>query len=186
LVFRQQLATHDDVRAWTVDTAMTPRSQTIALVSIVAGAAILRLWLGHRYFGFSTGDDVEILRAGFMRAFGHDFTPWEIRSLFVSDVLVAPVVWMASLLGVESARRLCWIATFPFVALASLNIFLVHRLAVRWLGQPFSAVLAAMFYAFHWLPLGYGSTVYPRTASTTCVLVAALLMSRRSCWGGRI
>jgi hypothetical protein len=164
--------------------SMTPRLHRAALGVFVAVATILRLWLGHRYFGFSTGDDVEILGAGFMRAFGHEYTPWAIRNLFGSDVLVAPVVWMAALLGVESTRQLCWIATFPFVALASLNIVLVHRLAVRWLSRPSAALLAVMLYAFHWLPIGYGSTVYPRTASTTCVLVAAIFVSRQDFEGG--
>ena len=33
-------------------------------------------------------------------------------------------------------------------------------------------------YAFHWLPLAFGSTVYPRTVSTTLVLGAVLALSR--------
>jgi hypothetical protein len=38
--------------------------------------------------------------------------------------------------------------------------------------------IAAGIYSFHWLPLGFGATVYPRTASTTCVLLAFLLVCR--------
>jgi hypothetical protein len=173
---RQSVA-HDDALVWAVHHAMTPRTQTTALFSVVAATSILRLWFGHRYFGFSSGDDLEILRAGFMRALDHDYAPWAIRNLVVSDVLIAPVVWTASLLGIDSPRQLCWIGVFPFVVLASINTILVHHLALRWLNHPRAAVLAAILYAFHWLPLGYGSTVYPRTASTTCVLVAAILMS---------
>jgi hypothetical protein len=162
---------------------MTPRARTITLFAVVATTSILRVWFSHRYFGFSSGDDLEILRAGFMRALDHDYAPWAIRNLVVSDVLVAPVLWTASRLGIDSVQKLCWIGGFPFVVLASVNSILVHRLALLWLNQPSAAVVAATLYAFHWLPLGYGSTVYPRTASTTCVLVAALLVSRHGSWG---
>ena len=153
------------------------RERTI-LASIVAFSTLLRLWFGYQFFGFHTGDDVEILQASFMRAFDHGYIPWEIRNLFLSDMLISPVLGLASLMGIESVRHLCWIASFPFVVLASVNIVLVYLLGVRWLKEPWAATLAASLYAFHWLPLGYGSTVYPRTVSTTCVLVAVLLLHK--------
>ncbi len=194
----------------------------------VAGlVTAVRLAFAWRYFGFSTGDDVEILSAGFMRALGLPYEPWEIRHLLVSDALVAPVLAAAAALGVESTPTLAWLATLPFVGLATLNVLLVFALGRRWLadragsaagrrvgatgpdagarqlgpgGTPgrradahplpgdapglhastavgATALCAATLYAFHWLPLGYGSTVYPRTASTTCVLAAALLLA---------
>jgi len=155
-----------------------PTRERTILASVLGFSTLLRLWFSYRFFGFSTGDDVEILRAGFMRALDHTYAPWEIRNLFVSDVLISPVLSLASLLGIDSVRHLCWIATFPFIALASVNIILVYLLGVRWLKDPWAATLAASLYAFHWLPLGYGSTVYPRTVSTTCVLVAVLLLHR--------
>jgi len=113
-----------------------------------------------------------------MRALGHGYIPWDFRNLFVSDVLISPVLYLASFLGIESVRHLCWIATFPFIALASVNVILVYFLGLRWLSDTRAATLAASLYAFHWIPLGYGSTVYPRTASTTCVLVAVVLIYR--------
>jgi hypothetical protein len=151
----------------------------IALVSVVGITTLLRLWAGAWFFGFSTGDDLEILQAGFMRALDYHYVPWGLRNLFVSDVLVSPVLWLGSLLGIESTRHLCWIATFPFVALASVNIVLVYLLASHWLQRGWAPTLAATLYAFHWLPLGYGSTVYPRTVSTTCILAVALLLDRK-------
>ena len=144
------------------------------LASVVVSATLLRLWFSYQCFGFSTGDDVEIVRAGFMRAFGHHYTPWEIRNLFVSDALISPVLGLASALGAESVRLLRWIATFPFIALASVNIILVYLVGLEWLKSDRAATLAASLFAIHWLPLGYGSTVYPRTVSITCVLVAVL------------
>jgi len=149
------------------------------LGAIILVATLVRLALGFVYFGFQTGDDVEILQAGFLRALGWPYEPFPIRNLLVSDLLATPAIAVASVLGVDSTQTLVWIASFPVVLLASVNIWLVFKLAERWLGEPRVALLAAALYAFHWLPLGYGSMVYPRTVSTTCVLLATLLVFDR-------
>lgn len=146
---------------------------------LLAVAVLLRLVLGFVFFGFHTGDDVEILQEGLGRALGWPYQPWEIRNLFVSDVLVAPMIRVATALWpapITSVRTLVWLAGVPFALLASVNVWLVFRLARRWLGRDGPALLAATLYAFHWIPLGYGSTVYPRTASTACILLAAWLL----------
>jgi hypothetical protein len=150
------------------------------LGAIILLATLVRSSLGFVFFGFHNGDDVEILQAGFLRALGWPYQPWEIRNLLVSDLLAAPAIALASALGVSSTRVLAWSASLPFVVLASLNVWLVYRLAHEWLRSEPPALLAAGLYAFHWLPLGYGSMVYPRTASTTCVLLATLVL-----WKGR-
>ncbi len=148
-----------------------------ALGLLILATTIVRLILAFRFYGFLTGDDLEILQAGFRRAFGWPYRPWEIRNLLVPDLLVAPALRIAAALGVTSTRTLVALASVPFVLLASLNVWLVFRLARRWLASDAPALLAATLYALHWIPLGFGSTVYPRTASTTCVLLAAWLLA---------
>ncbi|MEA2599088.1 MAG: mannosyltransferase 3 [Acidobacteriota bacterium] len=162
---------------------MPANSTKTLLASLLGAATLVRLSLGYIFFGFHTGDDVEILQEGFLRALGWPYRPWEIRNLLVPDALVAPAVWLASALGVTSTRTLVWLASLPFVLLASVNVLLVFLLARRWLEREGPALLAAALYACHWIPLGYGSTVYPRTVSTTCILLAALLLGERD--GGR-
>jgi len=65
------------------------------------------------------------------------------------------------------------------VVVVSANVVLVYLLAHRWLDTLAGARVASALYAFHWLPLGFGSTVYPRPTSTCCVLLGALLLSSR-------
>src|SRR5258706_4185701 len=142
------------------------------LAAIIAAVAAAQLWMAYRYFGFLTGDDVEVLSEAFRRARGLDYTPWDIRNLFVPDVVVAPVVWLASGL---STRSTIFFSSFPFVALSALTIWLVYRLAHRWCGER-AAIVAALLFATHWIPLGFGSTVYPRTLSAACVVAAALIL----------
>jgi 4-amino-4-deoxy-L-arabinose transferase-like glycosyltransferase len=62
------------------------------------------------------------------------------------------------------------------VLLVTLSGWLVYLLAKRFAG-PGTAVLAAAVFSFHWLALVYGGTVYPRTVATTCILLAALLVT---------
>ncbi len=157
---------------------MSPSNRTRALLAaLIVAVTAVRLGLAFAFYGFLTGDDVEILQAGFRRAFGWPYQPWAIRNLLVPDLLVAPALRIAAALGVTSTRTLVSLASVPFVLLASLNVWLVFRLARRWLASDTPALLAAALYALHWIPLGFGSTVYPRTASTTCVLLAAWLLA---------
>ncbi|MEA2238496.1 MAG: mannosyltransferase 3 [Thermoanaerobaculia bacterium] len=149
-----------------------------ALAAIITAVAIAQLWLAHRYFGFMTGDDVEVLSEAFRRARGLDYQPWDIRNLFVPDVVVAPVVWIASHLGIDDVRMLVFVSSLPFIALTSLTIWLVYRLTMRWCDDERAALVAALLFAAHWIPLGFGSTVYPRTLAAACVVAAALIVER--------
>ena len=126
--------------------------------------------------GFLGGDDVEVLETAFAAATGLDYRPWEIRNLLFPRLLVAPGLSLAGALGVRDPFWLVRLAAFPFVLLATLSGWLVYRLALR-LAGPRTAVLAAAVFSFHWLVLVYGGTVYPRTVSTACILLAALLVT---------
>jgi hypothetical protein len=146
-----------------------------ALAALIAAVAAAQLWLAYRYFGFLTGDDVEVLSEAFRRARGLSYVPWDVRNLLVPDVVVAPVVWLAR--GV-STRMAIFLASLPFIALSGLTIWLVYRLAMRWCGDASAAFVAALLFATHWIPLGFGSTVYPRTVAAVCVVAAALIVER--------
>jgi hypothetical protein len=151
------------------------KPMTKSLAVIITAVAAAQLWLAYRYFGFLTGDDVEVLSEAFRRARGLAYSPWDIRNLFVPDVVVAPVVWLAR--G-ASTRMTIFVASLPFIALSALTIWLVFRLALRWCDDERTAFAAALLFAAHWIPLGFGSTVYPRTLATACVVAAALIVDR--------
>lgn len=140
-----------------------------AVTAIVAATAAAQLWLAHRYFGFLTGDEVEVLGEAFRRARGFAYVPWPIRNLFVPDFVVAPAVWVAAKLGVDETGHLILAAAMPFIALTALTVWLVYRL-----GGP----LAALIFAAHWIPLSFGSTAYPRTLAACCIVAAALIVER--------
>src|SRR5258708_5108629 len=160
------------------------RGPRVAFVAVVAAT---QLWLAHRYFGCVTGDGLEVLEEGFRRVRHIAFSPWEVRNLFVPDVVVAPMVWLATRLGVQDIGRIIEIASLPSVALTALTIVLVRRLALQWSGgDEGAATIAMLLFGLHWIPLGFGSTVYPRTLAMACIVGAALLVERMPLLAGAL
>ena len=151
-----------------------PRARAIAIAAAVA-STIVRVWLAHTYYGFQTGDDLEIAEEAFRRAVGLRHTPWEIRSLFIPD-LIAPFVRVASLF-VHDRLLLSILARYPFIILTGVNVVLVYLVGRRWYGEAAGAT-ASVLYAAHWMPLVYGSSLFPRALAVTCILYACLLLGR--------
>src|SRR3954451_2888814 len=114
------------------------------LAAIIAAVAAAQLWMAYRYFGFMTGDDVEVLSEAFRRARGLHYTPWDIRNLFIPDMVVAPVVCLTRGL---STRATIFLASLPFVVLSAVTMFLVYRLALRWSSDERAALVAALLFA---------------------------------------
>src|SRR5258708_36912369 len=88
------------------------RASRTAFVAVVAST---QLWLAHRYFGFLTGDDLEVLEEAFRRVRHIAFSPWEVRNLFVPDVVGAPMVWLATKLGGQALGPIIEITSRPAV-----------------------------------------------------------------------
>jgi hypothetical protein len=73
---------------------------------------------------------------------------------------------------------LSWLGTIPTALFSTLAIFLVYRLALAWQWPSQTALAAAFLYAVHWLPFGYGATLFPGPISTAFLLGSFLLASR--------
>ena len=148
----------------------------VVILAILSTA--VRVWLAHHYYGFETGDDVEIAQEAFRVALGLDYTPWGIRNLFASNAIVAPLLALVSLLGVTDPFALAALARYPFILFAGINIVLVYFLGRAWFSEQ-AGFIAAALYSIHWLPLVFGSSLYPRVPATTFVLLAALAIARQ-------
>ena len=126
-----------------------------------------------------------MISEAFRVATGYQYRAWDIRNLFIPQWVVAPPIWLASHFGIHDVKTLIVIATLPFIAAYVATIWLVNRLALRWIGNETTALVASLLYALHWIPLAFGSTVYPRTIATLCIVAAALCLSERSAPPGR-
>lgn len=152
-----------------------PLFWSLLLGSVFAG----KLVLAWRFPAYLTGDDLEVLQTAGKYAWGLDYQPWGLRCLFHPLAFVWPVLKAAHALGVREPSLLSWIATLPTAALSTAGAPLVHALARRWGVTEAGSRAAAFLYAFHWLPLGYGATHFPRPISAVLLLAAFVLLSGR-------
>jgi len=137
----------------------------------------MKLALAWRFSGYLTGDDLEVLQTAGKYAWGLAYQPWALRCLFHPLVFVWPILKAAHLAGARDPALLSWLGTVPAAAVSTLSIALLYLLAKAWGFAERTARVAAFFFAFHWLSLGYGSTHYPRPISTACLLGAFLIVS---------
>jgi hypothetical protein len=143
----------------------------------MAATFLIKLALAWRFVGFLSGDDLEVVQTAAKYALGIHYQPWGLRCLFHPIVLVFPAMKLAVLFGVRDPRVLSWIAALPTAVFSTAAIALTAALARRWGWPPRAAAAAAFFYAFAWLPLGYGASPFPRPISTALLLAAFLLAS---------
>src|SRR5262249_19300761 len=154
------------------------RSDRVAVLAIMAVSLVAKLVLASRYYGFLTGDDVEIVQAAAKYAFGFDYQPWSLRCLFHPALLVAPFVKVFGGPGPSiDPLRIAWAASLPAILASTASIGMVFRLAELMDASRQTAVLASALYAPYWLPLSYGSMPFPRPVSTMFFLAALLLAS---------
>jgi hypothetical protein len=158
---------------------MTERSGSRAFLAItLTSTALLKLFFAWRYRGFLSGDDLEIVLTAARSAVGLRYEPWAIRSLVHPLVLVLPVQEAGVLLGLANPRWLAFLACIPTVVFSTCAIAVLYQIARAANLSERASRVAAMLFAFHWLPLTYGSTQYPRPISTCLLLLACLLILR--------
>jgi hypothetical protein len=157
-------------------TARFPPSARLLLLLLVTLAA--KLVLAWRFDGYGTGDDLEIVETAAKYAAGLDYQPWNLRCLFHPLVLTWPFLRVGVLAGVTDPSVLSWLGTIPTALFSTLGILLVYRLALAWRWPAETALAAAILYTVHWLPFGYGATIFPRPISTAFLVGAFLLGSR--------
>jgi hypothetical protein len=153
------------------------RRETAVLAALVAAAATLRLFFAWRYPGFATGDDLETIETAGKYAFGLRYEPWAIRCLFHPLTFLWLPLEAASLSGARDPRVLTWVASLPAVVFSTLTAVTVRALARRLKCSSAAALVAAVFFAFHFLPLAFGSTAFPRPISTALLTVAFLVVT---------
>jgi hypothetical protein len=154
------------------------RGLPVLLLGLLVLTLAAKLVLAWRFDGYGTGDDLEIVETAAKFAAGLDYQPWGLRCLFHPLVLTWPFLRLGVLAGVTDPSVLSWLGTIPTALFSTLGLFLTYRLALAWRWPPETALAAAFLYALHWLPFGYGATLFPRPISTAFLLGAFLLSSR--------
>lgn len=157
--------------------ALDGRRVALVLLVVTGTSIVLRILniVGHP--GFFSGDDVELHEMTFGRLFGYAWPVWDLRSAFYPMTFLYPAQALAVRLGVVDTGTLVAIARLTVLALASLSIWLVYRIALR-AGDTATALLAVVLFAGSRLHVWFGSSELPRPVAAVFVLGAYLLLDR--------
>ena len=91
-------------------------------------SSVVKAIYAWRYYGFYTGDDVEIHEMVFATIFGWDWQAWDIRAAFYPMVFIYPAVAAVQKLGIDDTALLVFMGRLPVVAFSGLNIWMTFTM----------------------------------------------------------
>jgi hypothetical protein len=152
------------------------------LVGLVAGAFVVRVANAVYYYGFFSGDDVEIHQMTFSALFGTHGQIWELRSPFYPMTFIYPVQWLAVHLGISDPMALILSARLVVAVFSCCGIWMIFRIATDHLGGLAVGLVAALFLASSRLHIHFGSSELPGPVASVFLLAAfwAVLSPGRS------
>jgi hypothetical protein len=154
------------------------RAARIVAAGILLSALvkILNAWC---YYGFFSGDDVEIHEMTFARLFGWHWQAWELRSPLYPMAFLYPAQAAAFRLGVEDPGVLVFVGRLVVVLFSSWSLWLVYRIGARDGGSPGAGLWAFFFLATNQLHTRFASSELPRSVACTFLLLGVGALLRR-------
>ena len=154
--------------------ALSRRAITVTLATMCGVQVLLKAFNAWHYYGFFSGDDVEIHEMSLKAAGRIDAPIWEIRNAFFPLAIVYPFQALAIAVGIDDPALLVFAGRLAGILFSTANTLLVYRIGSAELG-PAAGLLAAGFFTISKNNLTFGSTELPRPIATTFILWALLL-----------
>ena len=151
------------------------KAQRVVLV-IISVSVLIKILNAFFYFGFFSGDDVEIQEFSFAHLFHWDWKAWNLRSPFFPMTFIYPIQFVLHRAGIQDPRLLIFAGRVVVVAFSALNLLLVYKLARRIFSSIPVAVLSVFFLAMSKLHTAFASTELPRTVASFFVLLSCWLL----------
>jgi hypothetical protein len=160
--------------------ALDRRTVAWLLAAVIVGATAIRLANAIFYFGFITGDDVEIHEMSLGRALGHAWSVWDLRSAFYPMGFIYPAQRLLIASGVTDVFLLVLAGRSVVIAFGALNIVLAYRVGTALFSHRGLGLLAALIFASNHLHMAFGSAELPRVVATSFILAAFFALLRRT------
>ncbi|MGE5340019.1 MAG: glycosyltransferase family 39 protein [Candidatus Omnitrophota bacterium] len=144
------------------------------IISISAIIKILNAW---HYYGFFSGDDVEIHEMTLASLFKwQDWKAWDLRNAFYPMFFIYPIQALVFYLGMKDPEILIFSGRLVVIAFSSVNIYLVFRIATHLFKRFSIGLIASFLLAFSQLCMTFGSSALPRSVSSTFILLCFLFL----------
>jgi hypothetical protein len=153
----------------------------LAIIVVSAAIKIANAWF---YYGFISGDDVEIHEMTFARLFQQQWPVWDIRNAFYPMVFIYPAQALLKSLGYQDPQILVFAGRMVVMLFSSLSIYLVYKAAGEITASIHVGLLAAFFFAFSKLHVTFAGSELPRTVASSFILLSfwLLLKNRENAW----
>lgn len=150
---------------------LTPAKAGQIVLIIIGVSVVIKILNAFFYFGFFSGDDVEIHEFSFAHLFHWNWKAWNLRSPFFPMVFIYPIQFILHTAGVQDPWLLIFAGRLVVIAFSALNLLLVYKLARRIFSSVPVAVLSVFFLAMSKLHTAFASTELPRTVASFFVLL---------------
>lgn len=142
------------------------------LWAIILISATIKLYNAWHYYGFFSGDDVEVLELAFSELQSWDWQAWNLRSPFFPMVFIFPPLKLLQSIGISDPGLLIFFARTVSILFSSLSIWILYRITQREFMNDFISLSAAAFLAFCHLHITFAASVMPRICSSFFLLLS--------------
>jgi hypothetical protein len=156
-------------------------SQACRIALIIIGASILiKILNAYFYFGFFSGDDVEVQEMSLTHLFQWSWRASELRSPFYPMVFIYPVQAALFALGVQEPFWLIFSGRLVVIVFSGANLWLVYKIAARLFQSRAIGLLSLLFLSLSKLHTTFASSELPRTVASFFILLCFwFLLSQR-------
>jgi hypothetical protein len=148
------------------------------VIAVLCVSALIKLANAYFYFGFYSGDDVEVHEMTFAALFGWDYTAWSLRSAVYPMTFLFPVQWVLVQAGILDPATLIFAGRVVVVSFSVLMLWLVYKTGHALSNHPAVGVLACGLLAASKTHTQFASTELPRTVAATFLVAAFLILLR--------
>jgi hypothetical protein len=151
--------------------SLRPSTELRIVIFIIGISLVIKVFNSYHFYGFFSGDDVEIHEMTFSHLFDWGIKAWNLRSPFYPMVFIYPLQAALLHLGVQDPFCLIFAGRQIVVLFSIINLYLVYRIAIQMFNSRPVGLLSLFFFALSKLQTTMGSTELPRTIASTFVLI---------------
>jgi hypothetical protein len=160
--------------------ALDPSSARKLVLGLVVLSGLIKVLNAWHYYGFVSGDDVEIQEMSFARLLGwKDYHAWGLRNAFYPMMFIYPIQALAHRTGFTSEAVLVFAGRLPVVLLSLGTLILVYASARLHYRSIPVAVCGVAFLAGSKLHTTFASSELPRSAAGFFVVLGFWLLVRK-------
>jgi len=149
-------------------------------VQLAAAIALLvKLANAWFYFGFFSGDDVEVQEMSLASLLHWDWSAWGLRSAFYPFTFIYPAHWLAHSVGIDSPFGLVFAGRAAAALWSSFGVLAIFAQAVRVFDRR-TAITFVGLLSCSGLLLAFGSSELPRPIGAVFVCLGFFVLRRES------